>query len=223
MQFDTIFENDQFLIIEKFGGISFEGVDGLLSQVRSVWPGSFGIHRLDKDTSGLMIFGKNKSSQIELSKMFQDKKIDKFYFALSSFRPKKKMGSIKGDLVKSRGGSYRLSKEMKNPSHTKFESLYFKKEKTRGFLLRPYTGQTHQLRVHLKSLGSAIIGDSRYGTQVKPGDSDRMYLASVYLKFEFSGKMHEFFRYPTSGTSFLDLRDSSNIEGKLLEMIKSFK
>lgn len=221
--FDTIFENKEFLIIEKFGGINFEGVDGLLSQVRALYPGSFGVHRLDRETSGLMVFAKTKSVQIELSKMFQDKQVEKFYFALSNSRPKKKMGTIKGDLVKSRGGGYRLSKGQENPSHTKFTSLYFEDEMLRGFLLRPYTGQTHQLRVHLKSLGSPVLGDERYGTKDDLNWPDRMYLASVYLKFEFLGELHEFYKYPTFGEKYLLINDSGQVAKQLLDVITLFK
>jgi tRNA pseudouridine32 synthase/23S rRNA pseudouridine746 synthase len=212
--FKVIFENSDFVIIEKFGGISFEGEDGLLNSLRKDFDSIYGIHRLDKDTSGLMIFAKNKTVQSDISKLFQDRLVQKFYFAISEFRPKKKMGTIKGDLVKSRGGSYKLTKGLANPSNTKFKSCYFEDQSLRGFILKPLTGQTHQLRVHLKSIGSSILGDKRYGCT----ESDRMYLASVYLSFDYKNELYMFYKYPEEG----ELYKKVSFEGGLAEMVNNF-
>ena len=109
------------------------------------------------------------------------------------------MGRIKGDLIKGRGGSYYLSKEQKNPSQTSFKSYFDEKRSLRVFLLEPYTGQTHQLRVHLKSISSAILGDMRYGSD----PSDRMYLAATSLNFQYKDVEYKYKFVPNQGEHFV--------------------
>ena len=146
-----------------------------------------------------MLFAKNKKIQKDLSDLFTRRLISKTYLALSKFRPLKKMGTIKGDLEKGRGGNYRLLRTNKNPSITKFKSYYIEKLNLRAFVLSPLTGQTHQLRVHLKSIGSPILGDERYGTD----KSDRMYLACIQLSFILNNEKFDFIHYPEEGDYFL--------------------
>lgn len=195
-----IFENEHFIIIDKPVPMSFEGHDGVLAKLREVYQDVYGVHRLDRATSGLMIFAKNKDTQRELSEMFAERIIHKTYIAISTQRPLKKMGTIKGDLIKGRGGNYLLKRTVEKPSVTNFKSFYDSSSDLRLFILKPLTGQTHQLRVHLKSIGSPILGDERYG-----GDkSDRMYLASVKLDFTFRDEEFSFSHYPVFGEYFLE-------------------
>lgn len=145
-----------------------------------------------------MIFAKNKDIQRAISELFAQKKVGKTYVALSLHRPVKKMGSIKGDLQKGRGGSYRLLRSNHNPSLTRFQSFYLQAVEQRVFILEPKTGQTHQLRVHLKSIGSPILGDMRYSGD----ESDRMYLACVKLEFKLNGEQFRFEHLPKTGKHF---------------------
>lgn len=189
-----------YFIVHKPAGVSFEGESGILSLLRAEFPEALGVHRLDKETTGLMLFARNKDAQRKLSLLFANKLIEKTYIALSFKKPIKKMGTIKGDLEKGRGGSYYLRRTTSNPSLTKFSSFYDPTTKLRLFILKPLTGQTHQLRVHLKSIGSEILGDARYGNT----HSDRMYLACVGLKFDWCGQRNDYFFYPIKGDHFLD-------------------
>lgn len=199
VEIPLIFENDDFIVVDKPIGLEFEGSHGVLANLRVKYREIFGVHRLDKATSGLMLFAKTKDVQKALSELFAQKLVSKTYLALSLHRPSKKMGSIKGDLEKGRGGSYRLLRSNKNPSHTKFQSYYLEKAELRAFLLHPITGQTHQLRVHLKSIGSPILGDERYGSD----KSDRTYLACIKLSFLLNDKKFEFTHHPVVGEYFL--------------------
>ena len=187
-----IAEEDDFYIVAKSIGVSFEGEEGLVQELRKSLGEIYGVHRLDKETSGLMIFAKNKNAQSDLSKLFSEKQVHKLYLALSLGRPKKKQGKIKGDLEKGRGGSYYLKPSLDNPSETSFISQFFEEQKLRVFLLRPKTGKTHQLRVHLRSLAASILGDIRYGTDT----ADRMYLSAIELSFSYKGKEYSFYHYP---------------------------
>lgn len=193
-----LFQNSDFIIVDKPHGIEFHSENGLVDQIRKVVPDALGVHRLDKDTSGLMIFALNKNSQSKISKLFETKHISKTYMAISDKKPKKKMGNIIGDLTKGRGGSYYLLKTKNNPSLTKFISKKDEDTHLRCFVLRPLNGKTHQLRVVLKSLGASIIGDDRYGNTA----SDRMYLHSYMLEFEYKNKKFKFEKYPDQGELF---------------------
>lgn len=204
--FRVVSDEKDFLIIEKYSGIEFHGELGLLALLRESHPVLFGVHRLDKETSGIMVFAKSKEAQIKLSKQFEMRQTHKFYFAISKSKPSKKMGNVIGDLAKSRGGSYKLERSKQNPSRTKFISAYSAEEDLRLFCLKPLTGQTHQLRVVLKSLGSPVAGDSRY----KGIDGvDRMYLHAYQLAFTYEEQFYEFKVYPAQGELF----HNDNIRG----------
>jgi tRNA pseudouridine32 synthase/23S rRNA pseudouridine746 synthase len=194
---DIIFENSQFIVLNKPAGISFHKDDnevGFFSLVKEkLGLEIFSVHRLDKVTSGLIVFAKDSEAASVFGELFSHKKIQKTYIALSDKRPSKKQGLIKGDIEKARGGSYKLSRLMSNPSLTKFTSTYV--NELRIFKLLPLTGKTHQLRVVMNSLGSPIIGDERY----KGSISDRTYLHAYKLEFELMGEVFKFECLPTEG------------------------
>ena len=168
--YDILKEERDFFVINKYTEIDIhnnKNSQGLISHLRhdlsreSIFP----VHRLDKATSGLLICAKSHEACSSLSQLFAEKAVEKFYLALSDKKPKKKQGLVVGDLQKTRNGSWKLSKTLNNPSVTQFFSYGVAKGK-RLFLLKPYTGKTHQLRVVMKSLGSPILGDTRYGQSV---------------------------------------------------------
>ena len=117
-----LFENDLFVVVNKPHGIEFHGEHGILTSLRHEFKDLYGVHRLDKETSGIILFAKTKEVEKSLKALFQDKKVQKTYIALSSSKPKKKMGIIKGDIEKSRNGNFKLCRTFKNPSLTKFLS-----------------------------------------------------------------------------------------------------
>lgn len=211
MSFTILLENQDILAVSKPHGIDFHGEKGVLAELRNVRPEIYGIHRLDKETSGVMVFAKSKSIQSELSKAFAQREVKKVYMALSVGKPSKKQGMVKGDLVKSRGGSYKLTRALDNPSVTKFKSFYLPEIELRAFILMPLTGKTHQLRVVLKSLGSPILGDKRYGG----AQSERMYLHAYRIKFTLAGQDYLIEDYP---------RDELFLQEKelILDSVKEF-
>jgi len=189
--FDIIEDHRDFLIINKHNGINVHKTKdeiGLLDYIfNQLHIRLFLCHRLDKDTSGLMILGKSSESTSELSQLFANKTIEKRYVAITCDAPKKKQGKVIGDLVASRNGNYKLTKTKENPSHTEFTSTHLI-PKRRAWQLKPITGKTHQLRVVLKSLGSPILGDKRYSND----SAQRMYLHCFHLSFEFKNKHYRF-------------------------------
>jgi len=184
-----IAETECFIAVSKPAGVCFhtetdaEGYTrlGFVEQVRAFFGTEdlFPVHRLDRVTSGLMVFAKGRESNQCLSKLFQDKQVKKEYLALSHKKPKKKQGLVSGDMTKARGGSYKLLRSFDNPAVTRFKANKLESNGLWFFQLWPETGKTHQLRVMCKSIGAPILGDQRYG-----GDAaDRCYLHSHTLEF----------------------------------------
>lgn len=185
-----LFEDTQIIAIHKAAGWSFhqEGDNpSIIDRLRSFKTGQYlTVHRLDKVTSGVLLFAKNQVAAAGLGDLFQTHKIQKEYIALSDKKPKKKQGNIKGDIVKSRSSQYKLTRDSENPSFTSFKS-YPHGEQLRLFHLKPKTGKTHQIRVVMKSLGSPILGDTLYsGTS-----TDRVYLHCYRMSFNFNEKNYD--------------------------------
>ena len=189
------------MAIHKPAGALFHSDDshyGIVQRVREEAESNqlFPVHRLDKMTSGLMIFAKTKRANRALSEMLANKRVEKYYLAISTKKPNKKQGKVSGDMLKGRRGSYLLSRESTNPAVTRFFAMPLKNlvepkilsdSSAWLFVLKPETGKTHQLRVALKSLASPILGDNRYG-----GDSaDRGYLHAFRMRFELFGKRYD--------------------------------
>ncbi len=187
--FTLCYQHSDFVIIDKPAGISVHKDDeavGLTQQVAKqlgvaqVWL----VHRLDKETSGLLILALNKETAGRFYDLFANHQIQKTYWALSNHKPKKKQGKIVGDMQKSRNGCWKLCHSKENPAITHFSSQAISPN-LRLFELKPKTGKTHQLRVAMKSLGSPILGDKRYGGD----ESDRLYLHAYQLEFCYLGEM----------------------------------
>jgi len=207
--FKTITEHPDFIVVDKDAGVNFhdEGDigSGLFSQVKnklkSATPEAelYPVHRLDKMTSGLVIFAKTLACAQTFGQLFQEHDIEKYYLAVSDKKPTKKQGLIKGDMAKSRRGMFKLLRTIENPAVTQFFS-YSIPNKQRLYLLKPHSGKTHQLRVALASIGSPIVGDPLY---YSTSPADRGYLHAYALKFTYLGESFEFTSLPTNGEYYL--------------------
>lgn len=178
--------------------------EGLIVQAsrqfaQPLWP----VHRLDKATSGLLLVATDARAAARLSALFAERRIEKRYLAQSHSKPHKKQGWVKGDMAKSRQGSWKLLRSQHNPAITRFfsQTVTTESDTLRQFLLLPTTGKTHQLRVALKSLSAAIDGDKRYGGK----ESDRLYLHAYALRFEDQGHTYQFVHPPTTGSDWQSL------------------
>ncbi|WP_428033586.1 TIGR01621 family pseudouridine synthase [Amphritea sp.] len=199
-------QTDDYLLINKAPGISVhrdEAETGLLQQISAELNCGplYLVHRLDKMTSGLLLLARHAQAASILSQQFQQRSVEKYYIALSDQKPRKKQGLIKGDMVRSRRGSWKLTSGMNNPAVTRFFSCA-PLPGLRLFLLRPLTGKTHQLRVALKSIGAAIIGDQRYHSAAE-AFADRGYLHAWGLAFDWQGQRREYLCDPDIGELFL--------------------
>lgn len=202
--FEVVAEGPGFVVIDKEPGVDFhdcQGLPGLCSRVgaglsRQVFP----VHRLDKDTSGILLLATTRDMAARLGGLFRDRLIDKYYLALSDQPPAKKQGLITGDMVRSRRGSWKLCRTLQNPARTRFYS-WAVRPGLRLFVLKPLTGRTHQLRVAMKSIGAPILGDTLYHP-AGPGWPDRMYLHAHTIHFVLDGAEFLFTCPPRNGDVF---------------------
>lgn len=204
----VVFEHPEFIIINKPIGISVHREPHLdesqqmpsiieITQqqlnINDLWL----VHRLDKVTSGLLILAKTEQAASALSQKFAQREIQKYYLAISDKKPKKKQGSVIGDMEKSRNGLWKLCHSKHTPAVTRFFSKGL--GGTRLFILKPETGKTHQIRVALKSLGSPILGDTAY----TGSPSDRTYLHAYMLSFNYHDEAISVIQPSTQGELFL--------------------
>jgi 23S rRNA pseudouridine1911/1915/1917 synthase len=204
-----IFENSDFLVLEKPAGLLVHQtkhqkentlVNFLLDkypEIRSVGqkdrPGI--VHRLDQDVSGLMVIAKNQKAYEHLIKQFQENKVKKKYLALAHGKPPEERGIIEAPLGRTKSGKLvvvRSHKKVKfeKPALTRYRIL--RKFKKHTLLeIEPLTGRTHQIRLHLKSLGCPIVGDKQYGKT--KDDFKRIFLYAYYLGFyDLNNQWREF-------------------------------
>lgn len=208
----TIIQNhSDWIIVNKPAGISMQQEQGqpnvasllqhavatlqeIEPKTTKLWP----VHRLDKATSGLVIFAKSAQAAADFTPLFSEHAIKKHYIAIALGKPKKKQGWVKGDMEKGRNGSWLLTRTHTNPAVTQFQSCALEtelKDAKRLYLIKPKTGKTHQIRVALKSLGCPILGDLRY----KGAVSDRCYLHAIALSFEWKAQTFSFAALPEQG------------------------
>lgn len=207
-----------FLVIYKPEGLAFyeEGpkpdllkIIRFMEQEKILPEGEriFPVHRIDKITSGLLIFARGRKASGILGNLFRFHKIQKIYLALSYKKPKKKQGVILGEMVKSRHSKWKLTFSTQNPAITLFKSFPIITEEAnyfRLFLLKPITGKTHQIRVAMKSLSSPIIGDPLYSRASLARQEDRTYLHSYAIQFDYNQKKYEYIIPPLTGKYFLN-------------------
>lgn len=195
-------EHTDFLVIDKPAGVPVQNepvMQGILpltckqQGLDKLWL----VHRLDKITSGLLILAKSQTAASRLSSMFARREVNKYYLAIAAKKPKKKQGTVIGDMKKVRGGAWMLQNTMANPAVSQFVTLGLG-DGNRLFLVKPLTGKTHQIRVMMKSLGSPIVGDELY----KGASADRTYLHAYHLSFYYLNEVFNITHLPDHGTHF---------------------
>lgn len=182
----VLFEDKFLLVLNKPAGLvvhpapSFRGltlIDWLRThlggKVTKVFtdPERLGlVHRLDKDTSGVLLIAKSVTAQIALSRQFRDRSIQKQYVAFIEGVPEAKKGVISAPVGRSKKQPHRMAvSSYGRPSETSFEVNESFKEVSQ-VTLHPKTGRTHQIRVHLAAIGHPIVGDQSYGAKPKWGE-----------------------------------------------------
>ncbi len=182
MELKIVADFSSFAVVEKPGGVlSTPGVDKSIPHMvdlfRSYFPGVIShptVHRLDMDTTGLLIMAKNQRAQRELSIQFIEHRVHKQYEALLDGEVTGDSGVIKLPFRLDRDDRPRQIYDLENGKigETEWKRICFENGQTR-IAFWPITGRTHQLRVHSAhelGLGFPIVGDRLYGTGTKPAE-----------------------------------------------------
>jgi tRNA pseudouridine32 synthase/23S rRNA pseudouridine746 synthase len=187
------FRCDDYLIVSKDSGLlSVPGKgehlsDSLLTRLEAAEPNVKLVHRLDRDTSGLMVFALNPTAQRNISKQFETRLTDKVYQAILLGKVAQN-GQIDVPVRYEPLTPPLHVADQDYPKHalTNFEVIdNFKINNidVTKVLLKPITGRSHQLRVHTQYIGHAIIGDALYADEVGVALADRLYLHAAVLAF----------------------------------------
>jgi 23S rRNA pseudouridine955/2504/2580 synthase len=189
MQSFVLFKNAEAIVINKPAGLAVQGgtgigrsVDGMLDALRfDAKERPKLVHRLDKDTSGVLVLARSANSAAKLMKTFAGKTAEKTYWALVKGAPQVPEGKIDLPLVKQEEGDIEkvsIDKEEGRRAVTLYR-LIERLARTAAWLeLMPITGRTHQLRVHMAAIGHPIVGDGKYGAKVAfiEGLSNKLHL-----------------------------------------------
>ena len=164
------------------GSKTYSHVDGLLDAfVEGDEPRPRLVHRLDKDTSGVLLIARTPGSAAAFSKRFSGRSAKKVYWALVVGVPEQHVGEIDAPLAKQPGtGGEKMHVDMEGgqPAKTRYRVVERAGNKAAWVELEPLTGRTHQLRVHMAAIGHPIVGDGKYGGQ------------EAFLTGSVSRKMH---------------------------------
>jgi 23S rRNA pseudouridine955/2504/2580 synthase len=188
--FHTVYEDENLLVVDKEDGVNSEAVFAALSRQGEY----YFIHRLDRNTKGLISFARNSVTEAELLKAFKERTAEKIYHALCFGAPQKSEAILTDFLQKDGGRS--LVKVFSRPMQgaekivTEYK-LIERRGETSLLEIKLHTGKTHQIRAHLAHVGCPIVGDMKYGITAKNKalSCARQQLIAKRLTFSFEGKL----------------------------------
>lgn len=186
MKPEVVFENEQLIAFSKPSGLlsipdRFDAQkENLLRLAESRYGKLFVVHRIDKDTSGLIVFAKDEDTHRFMSGLFLDRGIEKYYLALVQGNPVQAAGSIRKGIMPHPTLKGKMVVNAKGKeARTDYEVL----QNFSGFSLvklQIFTGRTHQIRVHMHDLGYPVVCDPLYGK------GSPVYLSAIKKKFKLS-------------------------------------
>lgn len=219
----VIYKDDDIIVLNKPAGLAVQGgtntkvhVDGLAGALKFKKADKPKlVHRLDRDTSGILLLARTGKAAAGLAKAFQSRETRKIYWAAVAGVARPKLGTIRFGLVKAGGHGPNGGGEKMHCIHpgevnnhkgakratTDYAAIQEVGRRVTWMALVPITGRTHQLRAHMAEIGNPIIGDGKYGSNAQVNDGDGW---GAQLGGDVSRKLHLHarsisFDHPTSG------------------------
>lgn len=187
---NVLFEDKNIIAVDKPAGVLAYPLPGSDEKTIGEMVGAVPAHRLDRDTSGVMLLAKNEEAKLKMQKLFAERKIEKKYSALLWGKVEPEAGEIRIPL--GRGSKDRL-RVVADPSgresHTIYKvKKYYPKSDVSLVEVEIKTGRTHQIRVHFASIGHPVVGDKKY-TGIKTGPGRQfLHAERLGLVSPFTGK-----------------------------------
>tara|TARA_B100000963_G_scaffold165831_1_gene144042 strand:+ start:512 stop:1426 length:915 start_codon:yes stop_codon:yes gene_type:complete len=211
-----IFENNDFIVLNKWSQIATQGgskintsIDHIIKNINSQYRL---VHRLDKETSGLLLIAKNLDYAKKLSYLFKQKEITKYYIALCEGNPINNYSQVKLKIT---------NKKLKVENTLTNYKLVNRNKSISTILFNPLTGKTHQLRIVAKNLGCPIVGDNKYNMYSKY-KKEKLMLHAFALKFKINSKKFDFTsKLPDYFLSFIK-KNNLKISKDLKEYLNRF-
>ena len=192
LNFSLIYADHCLLVVDKPSGLlsvpgrGIDKQDCLIKRVQVDYPDALIVHRLDFDTSGLLVLARGKNMHRRLSILFQDRRVDKRYLAVVAGELALEHGEVCLPLIVDwpNRPRHKVDFATGKPSLTRYRvQRYDATEQCSRVELTPETGRTHQLRLHMQALGHPILGDSLYADAASLAKADRLLLHAEYLAF----------------------------------------
>ena len=205
----VIYEDEDVIAINKPSGLAVQGgtktknhIDRLLSAWGEGLERPRLVHRLDRDTSGVLLLGKSPAAAARLAGAFAKRRAQKTYWALVVGNPKPEEGYIDTPLVKKGFHDREIVQpaDIKEPgaeaAETEYVTIGRAGPRVAWMGLRPHTGRTHQLRAHMQAIGHSILGDPKYGNDASRDLSEGLGLQLHHRRIELP--------HPTQGTLIVE-------------------
>jgi len=187
---EIVYNDHELVVINKPAGLltvpGLSNPENALDTLKQTFPHALVVHRLDMATSGLVVFAKTPSAQRYMGKLFEHRNITKHYTAVVQGQVPSTCGEISSPLLCDWHNRPRQKVDWLNG---KLSITFFELTKRDAvndctrLTLTPYTGRSHQLRVHMQQLGHPIIGDYFYGCELSKARSPRLLLHASSLQF----------------------------------------